>query len=614
MLDGSLGYDFSEGENISYQVANYDENEDEEDFFSETAATKKNTSHTFVIIDSKKVLAIYDSQSQLPKETLKLEKDMTYVIFLPKYCLYAGLIDQRTIQFFTSKLDFTSSTKSPFPILSLLYEHKSNELIGVGTHKIIVWSLESSYFKGAVSLTATIKMDLEPQNIGTQWISLCCLVTRMRQLWAVADKNIYVYDLETGECVHYLKNVMARRITCITSHDSNSYMLVGSIDGTVKVLNIINATVHEFFAHSRPLVSVAVIPGSPMFVTVGLDNTLRLFNLKYFREICCIHLKERPVEMGMIDEANMFIRTRSYTEIWATNQFNVNFATMSSAITHLQYVKAEGSKLSKIFARTADTVARLLSPITGRTITANLPPVENEAVLDVAYYLQTDRMYVLLETGDIWVFRTDQNPCTIVDVWNSQEARNEKCTKLLICHGEFDENDAKLCPPQLKTFGVLLAGTKNGHILLMGRGGFVMGRYQLHMGEITNMEYQERGHMLITCGLDTRIRISLIKPFHANLIQVQIDIITNYIPQAISILGSTICVATDDASMQMFDINIKKQEWKILKGHLKGYDHTQRVIGITNCPETKVFLSIALDNTLRIWSDGNKFLRYVSKN
>jgi WD40 repeat protein len=352
---------------------------------------------------------------------------------------------------------------------------------------------------------------------------------------------------------------MARRITCIASHDSNSYMLVGSIDGTVKILNIINATVHEFFAHSRPVVSIAVIPRGPLFITVGQDNTLRLFNLKYFREICCIRLKEKPIEMGMVGEENIYIRTRSGTELWATNQFNVNVATMSSNITHLQYVKAAGNNFSKIFARTDDNVSRLLSPITGRTITANLTPVENEVVLDVAYYSQTNRMYVLLETGDIWVFRTDQNPCTIVDVWNSAEARIELCSKLLICQGKFAEEDAKLCPSQLNSFGFLLAGTKNGHIILFGRGGFVIDRYQLHMGEITEMHYQEQDHLLVTSGLDTRIRISKIEPFHSNLIQIQIDIITNYIPQAIAVLGNIICVAADDASIQMFIVNIKKQ-------------------------------------------------------
>ena len=191
-MDGSLGYDFLEGEAIVDTDGAFDENEDEEDFFSETPLKTKITSHTFIIIDSKKMLTMYGSQSNRPTESLKLEKDMSFLIFLPKYCLYAALVEQRTIQFFTSKLDFTSTTKSPFSILSLLYEEKSNKLIGIGTHKIIVWALESSYFKGAVCLTCNIKMLLEPPKNANQWISVCCLVTRMRQIWIVIDKAIHV--------------------------------------------------------------------------------------------------------------------------------------------------------------------------------------------------------------------------------------------------------------------------------------------------------------------------------------------------------------------------------------------------------------------------------------
>jgi hypothetical protein len=46
-----------------------------------------------------------------------------------------------------------------------------------------------------------------------------------------------------------------------------------------------------------------------------------------------------------------------------------------------------------------------------------------------------------------------------------------------------------------------------------------------------------------------------------------------------------------------------------MKGHLKSFDHTERVTGINSCPENRVFLSVGVDNTVRIWSDKNKFLR-----
>lgn len=247
------------------------------------------------------------------------------------------------------------------------------------------------------------------------------------------------------------------------------------------------------------------------------------------------------------------------------NQFNLNFATLryylsltiSSNISHLTFATS-GNRI-KIFSRTLDGVARLLSPITGRTLCSSLPLLEAQIVLDSAYFFLTDRMYVLLNSGAIYVYRTDLNPCTIVDVWNGNEARDEGIIHLVICHGEFTEEDAKICPPDLHNFAFLLASTRDGYVLIFGRGGTIVNRCQLHSGEISHLAYEPKNHMLLTAGADERIRISLIKPFHPSIVQVQIDILLNFLPQAISMLNDILCVAASDASIYMFLTNIKKQ-------------------------------------------------------
>lgn len=119
LLDGSLGHDV-ETEVVDSSTIN-NENEDEEDFFSEPTISKRNPIQTFILIDSKKILSMWDTNQNVPANTLKLEKDMTHVIFIPRYCLYAGLVEQSTIRFFTSKLEFTSSVKASFPIDSYVF-------------------------------------------------------------------------------------------------------------------------------------------------------------------------------------------------------------------------------------------------------------------------------------------------------------------------------------------------------------------------------------------------------------------------------------------------------------------------------------------------------------
>jgi hypothetical protein len=79
------------------------------------------------------------------------------------------------------------------------------------------------------------------------------------------------------------------------------------------------------------------------------------------------------------------------------------------------------TKPPAILIRTVDGVNRLVSPVNGRTITATMPLVETDTVSDIAYIHETDRLFILLSNGSIWTYRTDRNPCTIVDIWEFPE-------------------------------------------------------------------------------------------------------------------------------------------------------------------------------------------------
>ena len=95
LLDGSLGHDTEQ--ETTFQ-SGPKEMEDDEDFFSESQSNKKNNKHSLVMLDSKRFLTTWDMNSEEPKQTLKLEKDMTEVIFISKYCLYAGLVEQHFVK------------------------------------------------------------------------------------------------------------------------------------------------------------------------------------------------------------------------------------------------------------------------------------------------------------------------------------------------------------------------------------------------------------------------------------------------------------------------------------------------------------------------------------
>ncbi|KAJ3258953.1 hypothetical protein HK103_003094 [Boothiomyces macroporosus] len=609
--DGSFGHE----NEVEYERRDFKEllDDEEEDLFADKAAPSRNKSYSIATLDTNRYMTIWDINNPEPKLSIKMHDNFSNITFLSRYFLYAGLSNQKTVKFFTSKLEITSLLRTSHLIISIHYDPVSNLLIAVGTDIVTVWDLEATVTRGALCIQPTLRYSFVPiPENPSKWIDMIHFEGKQGQLYVVIKTDIYIYSLHTGELLHHLKNVHSRKITSISYHEEYQYLLVGSVDGTIK------AAVHTFVAHAKQVVAITVFPNSPLVASCGLDHTIRLYNLKYFKEINSLHLKDLPIDMQRIDDVTLYIRTRTTIEIWVTNQFNVNFTSMSSNISRLIYVPQMDNKFSRIIARTADGVNRILSPVNGRTITANLPLLETDTVRDVAYYSLVDRLFVLLEGGEIWVFRTDQNPCTIVDVWDSSETSIlelklgiENCLFLIVCYGTFSTADQAICPNSLKDFGILLGGTKNGHVLVFGHGGKIIDRYQLHFGGFTQMEYDPINHSLITGGLDEHIRISTIKPLDPNLIQIRIDIQINFIPRILCNMGNIICTTSDDATIHMFEYNLKRQEWRILTGHAKSYDHTQIVTSICCSHALGVFMSISNDNSLRIWNHQNKMLREI---
>jgi WD40 repeat protein len=242
--------------------------------------------------------------------------------------MYVGLMDRKNIKFFTFKLQITSGIMCSHDIQQLEYFANKNELIAVGTHDMSVWTLDGNVTRGDLIIQPTLRLSIHPKLREGDWIDMAFILHERKQIWIVVNTSIMIYHYENGTYLNTIKHVTARKISCIAHHAEYQYILVGSVDGTIKVINIVNASVHEFVSHSKSVVSISVFPEGPLFISCSADQTIRLFNLKYFKEICSVHLKEKPIHMGLIDDVYLYVRTRSNLQIWATNQFNVNFTTM----------------------------------------------------------------------------------------------------------------------------------------------------------------------------------------------------------------------------------------------------------------------------------------------
>eukprot|EP00842_Homolaphlyctis_polyrhiza_P005115 jgi/Hompol1/5604/HPOL_001224-RA len=188
---------------------------------------------------------------------------------------------------------------------------------------------EVAYDQGQIRIEAKLRTTLETGLGKDEWIDIMYVDEKTKQLWVSIDVHLMSFDYITGERLEYVQNITSRKISCFVQHNAYQYTLVGSVDGTIKVMNIVRVVVHEFVSHTKSVTAIAIYPYGPLVLSCGLDYRVRMYNLKSFKEIFSFHVRDRPLEMRLIDDNQLYIQTRSTIEIWATNQINITLATMT---------------------------------------------------------------------------------------------------------------------------------------------------------------------------------------------------------------------------------------------------------------------------------------------
>ncbi|KAJ3127432.1 WD repeat-containing protein 87 [Physocladia obscura] len=254
----------------------------------------------------------------------------------------------------------------------------------------------------------------------------------------------------------------------------------------------------------------------------------------------------------------------------------------------------------RILARSDDDIIRIISPISGKVITTCLPLFDMAKVQDFAYSASA-------KTGEIWIIKSNVNPCVVVDIWRRTNNGEDICCfcviEGLIKDHMFDQEYFS------DSFSVLASGTKNGQLLIYNLVGEVVQRQQLHFGKITCVENNPEKNLLITAGEDHVINIIHVDPNSNDFFKLKMSIQTGQIPRKLSFGKENICVAYENFSMAMFDFDIQTETWSRVDKYNKSDEHVDQITAICHVPQLDIFITASQDSTIKIWDLQSTLIR-----
>ncbi|OUM70464.1 hypothetical protein PIROE2DRAFT_1327, partial [Piromyces sp. E2] len=300
-----------------------------------------------------------------------------------------------------------------------------------------------------------------------------------------------------------------------------------------QIRNSSDDLLHIFTNHTSTITGLEIVPGKQSFLSSSLDGSIRLFNLVTFQEIYSLYLKEPSYGLNIIDENQFLTYSEREVILWNFNNITDCFTALKSPPLSLEFTKSINCP-NRIMCRTLDGGIRLVSPITGEIITTAIPYIDNEVIKDVLYSPALNYLYILKYDGEIWIYSTLTNPCSVVNIWKESKKENITCAKLY--------EDFLVPEKSLTGFSLLICGTSSGSIIFLGEYGITKFKYMAHSKEVTCIYVNTDKKYLISGGKDFTINVTQLDFNLKQIIKNSITITTSFIPCLISNIDNTISI------------------------------------------------------------------------
>lgn len=504
--------------------------------------------------------------------------------------IYAACSHEETLKFFDAKFQHICNVLAWAPVLSLSYNSALGMLLAIGTDTVSFWHMNTFYERGRVKVVAEEKGRIKISSDSMNWISCVHCVPACKKFFIAMGATIYAYSI-TYQLLSTFELRSEKKITCLVYSNDLQYLFSSSCDGCIQVWESNCTMLHEFTTKGKAITSL-IIYAPNLLLSCSIDRTVRIWDTKVFQQCLLTDIGEQVCEIKVLRENILGVLTPSSYSIWSIYFLKRNFALLSSNITYIRTFFSNYT-YPKVLYGSNDGVWRLSSPQTTKVLTTCIPVHQRSAIRDVAFSPDSEKIFFLLENGDIWVGTTIKNPAIFTDLWKSPPGAPEICTAI---------GCADFCIEN-QFYTVLFGGTSAGQLVLYSSSGHDSRRWNMHSLSILKLQIESEQMLICSLGKDLLIKISDIIATKGISLSPKYTIQLQQIPAAFCVCGDTV-LSVSSRGVVMFS-------QPGMQHKAPGFDHMDSGITCLDLKRHKLYATLGLDGILKIWDEKKTLAREI---
>ena len=550
-----------------------------------------------------------ENNDDINRQKRKLKVRITNLVFVTTRNVFFASCTDLAIRSYGYEFQLYNKTQLHHSILSMIYDDVLDVVITGSVGIIQRWRIRKSLQDSPELVNETCVED--PLSGVRPWISFLCSYKEERRLIALTGTAIFILDIKTLEQKAYLENRHRYPMTVCVTFWPQQYLITGSEEGVIKIWNMYMNSfpyVGCFNGHANSIISLSIHPTDQLLISASTDSTIRFWRIETFHETYRYDVLDMLKDVQLVNAKRLYYATSNRMQLLEFNIFHTLFTLIGSRIKRISRVYTS-AKPTRIFLIGEDGGARIVSPIHGNILTTAFPIITHKPI---TYHHDPieERIYVLLEDGDVMVISTKSNPCKSIQLWRAFKD-DDKVVSLGICYRNIEN----------RVVPVLLAAHANGKIAVLRGEGLEMKPVDANRGIIVNIitctPNVKNLCDFMTCnseGIVTLWRLSLkynkLSSNHISCIQ---DINFERKPDHIIIMVNMILLSMNN-NLLFVKLGLKKHDHYPLEYRRPTKDecHLSNITELSSCENLSIFASCSEDGCLKIWDVEGCLLRELS--